>query len=261
MNAKNYTPVLCSCLCCKKSITTSSLSQHHHSKTQVLYPKPASFITNCTQCNCVIKGYYKKQFCSNSCAATHNNNKRDYKIFKPGPAKGTKLIRKSNLPPNRKFLGPYTKISMCVVCNKWFPGNRKTCSDVCCHNLLSKIARNKTTHPCNRGSIDYNGIKLGSSYELKVAISLDENNILWIKPKPLKYLDPNGKFRQYFPDFFLPDYNVYLDPKNDFLINSINPYHGFKDTDKILWVEEYNKIKVLVLNKNQLEWAYIKLLL
>lgn len=37
----------------------------------------------------------------------------------------------------------------------------------------------------------------------------------------------------YTPDFYLPEYNVYLDPKNDYLINNINPGLGFKDVDKI----------------------------
>src|ERR1035437_1483556 len=52
---------------------------------------------------------------------------------------------------------------------------------------------------------------LQSTYELEVSKILDELKISWIRPKALKY---SG--RNYFADFFLTDYAIYLDPKNDF---------------------------------------------
>lgn len=51
-----------------------------------------------------------------------------------------------------------------------------------------------------------------------------------------------------------------LDPKNDFLINSVNPGTGINDVEKIHLVCEENKIRVLVLDKNNLKWDNIKLL-
>lgn len=104
----------------------------------------------------------------------------------------------------------------------------------------------------------YNGFKLGSTYEVQLAKDLDENNIKWNIPKRIKYFDLNNKLHYYSPDLYLPDYNIYLDPKNDFLINNINPRLGYKDSDKIKWVCEQNNIKVFILNKNQLTWKYIK---
>ena len=112
-------------------------------------------------------------------------------------------------------------------------------------------------------SIEYKGIKLDSSYEYKVAISLDNNNIKWIRPKKktfkyYEYNDTSNKYHYYTPDFYLLDYNIYLDPKNDFLINNINPATGYKDTEKIKWVEQYNNICVIILNKDELDWCIIK---
>ena len=104
----------------------------------------------------------------------------------------------------------------------------------------------------------YNGIKLGSSYEVKLAKDLDANNIKWSVPKRVKYIDSNNKVHYYTPDLYLPEYDVYLDPKNDFLINNVNPRLGFSDSDKIKWVCEQNNIRVFILNKNQLTWKYIK---
>jgi len=100
--------------------------------------------------------------------------------------------------------------------------------------------------------ITYKNILLGSSYELKLAIILDELNIKWELPTRLFYEDLNGIRHSYTSDFYLLDFNLFLDPKNDFLINNINPSLGFKDIDKIKWVREQNNVKILVLSIKQL---------
>lgn len=110
----------------------------------------------------------------------------------------------------------------------------------------------------NSHSIIYDDIKLNSTYELAVAQDLDKNNVRWEKPQRLFYLDPAGKERSYTADFYLPDYDLYLDPKNDYLIENINPALGFNDCDKIKWVMEQNNVKIIVLNKEQLNWNSIK---
>lgn len=109
--------------------------------------------------------------------------------------------------------------------------------------------------------IKYKGFTLGSSYELKVAEDLDLNGIRWTTCGRFDYIDPNGKKRTYTPDFYLPDYDVYLDPKNDFLINNVNPRLGFTDKIKIRLASEQNGIKVLVLDSKQLEWKEIQKLI
>lgn len=125
-------------------------------------------------------------------------------------------------------------------------------------NKLSNYAKSKNHFWKYRkkNKIVYNGIKFDSSYEVLVAKDLDKNNILWQKPKSFKYIF-NNKQHTYTPDFYLPDYNIYLDPKNDFLINNINPGTGYKDTDKIKTVEIQNNITILILDKNHLTWNKI----
>ncbi|MGL6053491.1 MAG: hypothetical protein ACRC16_26545 [Aeromonas salmonicida] len=109
--------------------------------------------------------------------------------------------------------------------------------------------------------IKYKGKTLGSSYELSLVKSLEENGVKWDTCCRFDYIDPLGKKRTYTPDLFLEEYGVYLDPKNDFLINNVNPRLGFKDTEKIKCVEKQNSIRVIVLNKDQLTWDSVKLLL
>lgn len=78
---------------------------------------------------------------------------------------------------------------------------------------------------------------LQSTYELKCAEILDRMNIRWIRPKHLKYGE-----KRYFPDFYLVDYDLYLDPKNDFLAK--------KDESKIQQVQEQNEVRVVILTEN-----------
>lgn len=109
--------------------------------------------------------------------------------------------------------------------------------------------------------IQYQGKMLGSSYELRLAQDLDKHNIKWDTCSRFTYIDPNGKSRTYTPDIYLVEYDVYLDPKNDFLIREVNPALGFNDCVKIGLVMQQNGITIHVLNKEQLTWEHVKTLL
>lgn len=87
---------------------------------------------------------------------------------------------------------------------------------------------------------------LQSTYELKCAEILDDLEIKWIRPTYIKY---NGN-KKYFPDFYLVDYNIYLDPKNNFLAK--------KDHEKISCVCDQNNVKVLILTEDNLTKEFIK---
>ena len=110
-------------------------------------------------------------------------------------------------------------------------------------------------------TIKYGDKTLDSSYELEVAKSLDENQIEWIRPSHLIWHDDTGIEHRYYPDFYLPKFNVYLDPKNDFLINNATERFGITDVEKIKKVSEQNDVKIVILDKNNLNWQNIKNLL
>lgn len=94
------------------------------------------------------------------------------------------------------------------------------------------------------------GIILESSYEVITAKILDELNIKWIKVRQGYIWNDNGKCRRYVPDFYLPEYDVFLDPKNDYLIK--------KDRIKIESAMKINSITVIVLSKNDLDAESIR---
>jgi hypothetical protein len=70
-----------------------------------------------------------------------------------------------------------------------------------------------------KGIVEYNGVMLDSSWELALAKTLDKNNIKWVRPDPVKWTDESGIQHNYFPDFYLLDYDIYLDPKNPMAYN------------------------------------------
>ena len=99
----------------------------------------------------------------------------------------------------------------------------------------------KTTLPYTK--LDGTVVNLDSSYERKVAKFLDLNKIEWIRPEPLLWIDLNGKEHHYFPDFYLPKYDVYLDPKNDYCFNV--------QKEKISYIKDHYQ-NVIFLHKSEL---------
>jgi hypothetical protein len=94
--------------------------------------------------------------------------------------------------------------------------------------------------------LDSNGKEtvLQSTYELMCSEILNECSISWIRPKALMY---SGK--RYFADFYLVDYDIYLDPKNN--------YKAKLDQLKITEVQKQNNVSVFVLLKEQITKEYI----
>lgn len=100
-----------------------------------------------------------------------------------------------------------------------------------------------------RKTFQYNGVILESSYELELAKELDKHSIKWVRPKRMKWIDHSGKQRHYTPDFYLPEYDIYLDPKNEYLIKI--------DSVKVELCSVQNNVTIHVLNKSQLSWDFI----
>lgn len=80
--------------------------------------------------------------------------------------------------------------------------------------LISEKALASDHRRLKKGTIVYKGVLLDSSWELAMAERLDEIGVKWVRPEPIKWTDDGGKIRHYFPDFYLPEHNIYLDPKN-----------------------------------------------
>ena len=270
-----YSSPLCSCVHCKevksaKGIYSHYLTAHTSAGTErlaksrinsiqsavastasIMQARIDNYNKNPSNCKCCQRPLsYKERnkiFCNSSCAATYNNYNRT--VSKSGPSTGT------GCRSQVRFLA-------CAECGKkfvWndvFKGSKKYCSKECknAHQFESKSTSAKLRNfggvrPSKR--ILYNGTSLGSTYEVQLAKILDKLKINWSKSPKFNYT-VNSITRTYEPDLYLPDYNLFLDPKNDFLIHNVNPVLGFKDMDKIAWVVEQNNISIAIIDKEHL---------
>ena len=87
---------------------------------------------------------------------------------------------------------------------------------------------------------------MDSSWELDIAVWMDAHNIEWIRSRKIMFwwTDVNGKKRRYYPDFYLPFYDLYLDPKNKYLL--------MKDDFKLKQVIADNHIKLIYGHKTEI---------
>jgi extradiol dioxygenase family protein len=81
--------------------------------------------------------------------------------------------------------------------------------------------------------VEYNGIILDSKWEVIVAKYLDSNNIEWTRPKIGFEYTYNETNKIYYPDFYLPKYDTYIEVK------------GYeRDKDKYKWQSVNNLIVI-----------------
>lgn len=150
------------------------------------------------------------RFCSKSCSAKYNNRFRirTESSKKKVSEKISNLRKLGLLKGGGRYRRSAVKFLNCRHCQKLFTsrGGRLTCSDFC----MRSVCRKGKTH-------FYNGVVLDSNWELELAKWLDLKNIKWERPKYIEWFD-GVKRRKYFPDFYLPEYDIYLDPKNRLVI-------------------------------------------
>jgi hypothetical protein len=182
-----------------------------------------------------------QKFCSHSCSASRVGVR----------FKKVKVVRKKPLPRPKQLP---TIPRVCVICNSSFLSHlekTKTCGRACYAKSVSiRTRENPKCGGSTKQKINHNGIILDSSWELELAISLDANEILWERPTFFRLSDR----RRYTPDFYLPKYGIYLDPKA-FRAGYLTQVEKIKQFE-----HEYN-VKCFVLGKNQLSWEAIKNLL
>ena len=190
--------------------------------------------SRCTECNGPIEYRYRllNKFCSRSCSAkfsnrsrpkghlsrTKNNESRKKKV-----RENRKNEPNASLPPRVKFF----KIQWlnCAACQKEFYvrgwgqfNKRKSCSPECkthlsVGNRTYRNGRRKLFYYFNKHQDKI--VVLESTWEYNLAQWLDEKEIVWERPLYIKWYDEyKQKQRLYYPDFYLPEINLYLDPKN-----------------------------------------------
>lgn len=220
----------------------------------------------CSECGCNLDFYKRKnKFCSSSCAASFNNKKRQGHTEETKSKISSKLkksIKKEESinrlsDTNRKKY--YQNQKICKICGQkldYEKRNRKTCSNEC------KIIASVKIRPYQNGSRktfwyfnknENKEVLLESSWEFRLAKFLDEENIKWRRPSYIVWFNNTNEKKYYFPDFYLPEYDLYIDPKNKYcLTKDIEKLENISKMVKIIYgdIDEIiNKIKVTILTK------------
>lgn len=142
---------------------------------------------------------------------------------------------------------PEHKLQHCAYCQTPFERKRKSRKTVCstdCHIALWKISVNEKQSRVggyrDRQRFLYKGASFDSKWEVVFAKKLDQENIQWrrIITNPLPYHDQEGKSRLYYPDFFLPEHNLYVEIKG---YASQQTEHKMKDA------QDRNDIKLMII--------------
>ena len=186
--------------------------------------------TICKNCNITLEYHSRKnKFCSKSCSASFNNIKRGVKsestkLKISNSMKVQRLKSNGNIIPNR-----YSKIFLieCKICKKqryvnYTKKHRQTCGSADCKTVASvgqRTYQNGSRKPVwFFNPYENKNVLLESSWEVEIANYLIQLGIEWNRPSFIKWVDSNNVTRRYFPDFYLPLYNMYLDPKNPYCI-------------------------------------------
>ena len=164
------------------------------------------------------------KYCKISFESLNKNQKANHSRWcKQNPEYSTYISSLTSVRSARKnFENQYTKAkregqTIPISSNKGKPGhfNGRTHTDKT-KQLQREKALSSSHRRLKKGMVEYNGIMLDSSWELELAKRLDELKIKWIRPKSIPWKDQNGLTHNYFPDFYLPLFDLFLDPKNPF---------------------------------------------
>ncbi|MFA5586614.1 MAG: hypothetical protein WDA02_08765 [Saccharofermentanales bacterium] len=106
------------------------------------------------------------------------------------------------------------KLSIASKKQKWSEERRKKHSESMTKAVEENPLSYSANNVCGRTKlIKYKETKLNGKWELEVAKWLDINNIKWTNIINGFNYEWNGKIHKYFPDFYLTDFNIYIEVK------------------------------------------------
>lgn len=158
-----------------------------------------------------------KKCCSLGCSHRYSQSNVDPDIHRQS-------VQRCSTYPREKEL-------TCAVCGNRFTKmvkcnseTVKTCGKKCLIELMRKNAR---SNPNCGGDTQYRKYKyhdiwMDSRWEVELATWMDVKGIKWERSRKKHmfwWTDAAGEKRRYYPDFYLPEFDIYVDPKNKYLIS------------------------------------------
>jgi hypothetical protein len=228
------------------------------------YEKKTKYIE--LKCSCCGKSFVDKLsktnrkklsinvFCSKRCSISYLNDIYNKDIRKDINKKISNTLKTKPIKTDSGKECSGCKVLFCSV-----SGYNKYCSDECVkllfkttehRNKMSKALKGKAGGLRDGGGysrqyeyINIHGMKMKlNRSEIEVAKSLDNLNLDWIRnTKGFHYKTVEGEDRKYYPDFYVKDYDIYVE------------YKGFvteKMKHKMSEAERMNGFKLLIIYSN-----------
>lgn len=159
----------------------------------------------------------------------------------PNARKSTNQYIKAKQEGKVVEISPETK-------EKWSIANKKRLADPAARaqmaESVSKAVRKKVAEGTWHNSFskarthEYNGVQLYGRWELSYAKWLDANGIRWERPEKGFAYQWQGKTSHYFPDFYLPDQDLYVEIKGYPVQRDVEKWKSFKHNLSVLHGEE-----------------------
>lgn len=230
----------------------------------------------CERCGKVMtEKFGPGRFCSKACARSHectidtrNKIKQSLTTFYEDPEACLRQIRhnKTAADIHDEYIKYLEAPKLCCICSTpilYKERHRQTCSKDCYKSLAAMNAKkNKLgglTEACGKYSKKgkYKGIRCDSTYELIYLVYCELNNIsIKRNNKYFYYTNFEGETRKYYPDFYLPDSDTYVELKG-YKDNNVDlKLAAMKQQDKQVSILYKKDLKVLLddinakLNKN-----------
>lgn len=211
--------IYCCCVLCHTTIERKQLTNHHNSKRCKSVFQPEIKVDKRKNRPAWNRGLTKN---SDERLANVANKIRDLHSLGVYDCAKSSKIGKPGKPHTAESK---TKLSALALENKYQRKSKRS------HEFVDKLGR---------------VFIFDSSWEDALAIRLDELNLEWTRPSPIKYTI-DGKSRNYFPDFYLPDYDLYLDPKNSYCCE--------QQKEKLVAVSKLIKLEIITSKDDCKNWS------
>ena len=224
-------------------------SEHEPSKLGVAGSSPASVKTyKCKYCSEEFQnvGVYR-----NHLRWQHIKPETNYSNHKGSPRKGIKQNH-TMIFAKCPFCGEekewkkdaYTRhIKMfCKANPDYKPYKGHPCSNEV-RERISEKQRNNSYRRIMRHTQEYNGTLYDSSWEVDFAKRLDSLGVSYERPKiPIPYIGVDGLQHNYFPDFWIPEIQKFVEIKNSYLFENDPKVKILRQRDDIIWLTSLQQI-------------------
>ena len=203
---------LVSCEICNKRFGKAQIENHLIICKENFYKK-----NYCKQCNIEINK--NNIFCSKSCSNIFRKPTAEHKL-RTSLAMCGRQYNKSLYEPKKckyceKDIAPIEGIKTPTFCKPKCNESLKHLSYALSNSLKGKTGGYREGGGRGKGE-KIDGVWFDSTWEIKLARRLTDLQIKWsrdYKNHKFVYFDENGKKRKYYPDFYLDDFNAYIEVK------------------------------------------------